>query len=211
MDAAVLSLFVRGAALGISAAASPGPLQALLISETLLGGVRRGARVTLAPLVSDAPIVVLVLLVLRRMPPSGIAALSIAGGAYVLWLALGMWRQWRTAGNGQVQDPHAASIGWMGLRRAVVVNLLNPNPYVFWMLVSGPILVTALGQSPLHGVAFVGGFYGVFVAAMLVIVVLFHQARRLGPRFVRAMLLLSIAILVAFGALLIRQGLGALA
>ena len=37
----------QGAALGFSAAATPGSLQTLLISETLLGGFKRGARITL--------------------------------------------------------------------------------------------------------------------------------------------------------------------
>ncbi len=206
MDSAALSYFLRGAALGISAAAAPGPLQTLLISETLLGGFRRGARVTLAPLVTDAPIIVLVLLVLVRIPPVIVRALGIAGGLYVLYLARGMWRQWRAGAARQDDATRHESVGWEGLRRAVVLNWLNPNPYVFWVLVSGPILVAALGRSMLDGVAFLIGFYGVFVASMLIIAWLFHQARRFGPRVVRGMLLASIAILVVFGALLIRQG-----
>lgn len=206
MDSAVVSFFLRGAALGISAAAAPGPLQTLLISETLLGGIRRGARVTLAPLVTDAPIIVLVLLVLVRIPPAAVQALSIAGGVYVLFLALGMWRQWRSGGVGASEQTRAEAVGWQGLRRAVVLNWLNPSPYAFWVLVSGPILVGALDRSVLHGAAFLIGFYGVFVASMLVIAWLFHQARRFGPRVVRGLLLASIAILVVFGALLIAQG-----
>jgi threonine/homoserine/homoserine lactone efflux protein len=206
MDSAALSLFLQGAALGISAAASPGPLQTLLISETLLGGSKRGARVTPAPLVTDAPIIALVIFVLHRVPPVFVQALGIAGGLFVLYLALGMWRQWCASADRDVEVTQAQSVGWSGLRRAVVLNWLNPNPYGFWLLVSGPILVAALGRSTLHGVAFLVGFYGIFVAGMLVIVALFDQARRLGPRFVRGLLLLSIVILVVFGALLIRQG-----
>jgi threonine/homoserine/homoserine lactone efflux protein len=51
------SFFWQGAALGLSAAATPGSLQTLLISEMLLGGFKRGARITLAPLITDAPII----------------------------------------------------------------------------------------------------------------------------------------------------------
>jgi hypothetical protein len=36
------SFFWQGAALGLTAAATPGSLQTLLISETLLGGFKRG-------------------------------------------------------------------------------------------------------------------------------------------------------------------------
>ncbi len=49
--------FAQGAALGFSAASTPGSLQTLLISETLLGGFKRGARITLTPLITDAPII----------------------------------------------------------------------------------------------------------------------------------------------------------
>jgi hypothetical protein len=35
---------------------------------------------------------------------------------------------------------------------------------------------------------------------------LFHQTRRLGPRIVHGLLLVSIIILVIFGAVLLRQG-----
>ncbi|MBI5506986.1 MAG: LysE family transporter [Deltaproteobacteria bacterium] len=208
MDSAALAFFLRGAALGISAAAAPGPLQTLLISETLLGGFRRGARVTLAPLVTDTPIIALVLLVLVRIPPATVQALSFAGGLYVLYLALGMWRQWRAGAVRDGERRQAESVGWEGLRRAVVLNWLNPSPYAFWILVSGPILVAALGRSMLHAAAFLIGFYGIFVASMLAIAWLFHQARRLGPRVVRGLVLASIAILVVFGVLLIGQGWG---
>lgn len=211
MDPDAVSWFLRGAVLGISAAASPGPLQTLLISETLLGGAARGARVTLAPLVTDAPIIVAVLLVLRRVPPAMVQSLSVVGGFYVLYLALGMWRRWLAAAEQDFAAQEAESVGWEGLRRAVIMNWLNPSPYAFWALVSGPILAGALGRSSLHGAAFLIGFYGVFVAGMLLVALLFHQARRLGARVVRGLLLLSIVILVAFGALLIGQGVNALA
>src|SRR5512136_2858584 len=87
--------FLQGAALGLSAAATPGSLQTLLISETLLGGFKRGARITLAPLITDAPIIVAVLLILNQVPPVALRVLSIAGGLFVLYLAWGLLRQWR--------------------------------------------------------------------------------------------------------------------
>lgn len=206
MDPTVLSFLLQGTALGLSAAASPGPLQALLISETLLGGFRRGARVTLAPLVSDAPIIVLATLALRRVPPPVVQVLSMAGGLFVLYLAWGLARQWRAAVDRDLEVANKEAIGWQGLRRAVALNYLNPYPYAFWLLVSGPILVAALSESVVHGAAFLVSFYGIFVGGMLVVAALFHHVRRLGPRVVRGMLLLSIVILVAFGALLIGRG-----
>ena len=206
MDAVALSFFLRGAVLGLSAAASPGPLQTLLISETLLGGFRRGARVALAPLVTDAPILAVVLVLLRRMPPLVVQMLGIAGGLFVLYLACGMWRQWRTTADGDVTAEPLYDAGWKGLRRAVLLNWVNPNPYAFWLLVSGPILLAALARSMVDAAAFVIGFYGVLVGGMLAVALVFDHARRLGPRVVRALLLASVVMLAAFGVLLLRQG-----
>ncbi len=47
---------------GADGGGDAGSLQTLLISETLLGGFKRGARITLAPLITDAPIIIAVLL-----------------------------------------------------------------------------------------------------------------------------------------------------
>lgn len=201
------TFFLQGAALGLSAAATPGSLQTLLISETLLGGFKRGARITLAPLITDAPIIVAVLFVLQRVPPIVVQVLSLAGGVFVLYLAWSLFKQWRQGPQAAVAVEGAQPIGWKGLWRASIVNWLNPNPYLFWTLVGGPTLIAALNQSVWYGVAFLVGMYSVFIGGMLVIAAVFHQARRLGPRIVRGLLLISIGILVIFGSLLIQRGL----
>ena len=90
-----LVYLIQGAALGLSAAAAPGPFQTYLISQTLLGGWRRGAPVAFAPLFSDPPVVIIVLLLLDRIPPGFIIIITLTGGLFALYLAYGMWRQWR--------------------------------------------------------------------------------------------------------------------
>ena len=199
--------FLQGAALGFSAAATPGSLQTLLISETLLGGFKRGARITLAPLITDAPIIIAVLFVLQRVPPIVVQILSLAGGVFVLYLAWSLLKQWRQGTQVKVNVEGAQPIGWRGLWRAAIVNWLNPNPYLFWTLVGGPTLVVALNQSIASGVAFLVGMYGAFVGAMLIIVAVFHLARNLGPRVVRGLLLISIVVLAVLGVLLLMRGL----
>lgn len=203
----LLRFFAQGAALGFSAAATPGSLQSLLISETLLGGFKRGARITLAPLITDAPIIIAVLFVLQRVPPIVVQLLSLAGGVFVLYLAWSLFQQWRQGTQVKVNVEGAQPIGWKGLWRASIVNWLNPNPYIFWTLVGGPTLIAALNQSIAYGVAFLVGMYGVFIGSMLVIAAVFHFARSLGPRVVRGLLLISIVVLSLFGALLLMRGL----
>jgi threonine/homoserine/homoserine lactone efflux protein len=198
--------FAQGAALGFSAAATPGSLQTLLISETLLGGFKRGARITLAPLITDAPIIIAVLFVLQRVPPIVVQILSLVGGVFVLYLAWSLFKQGRQGTQVTVNVEGAQPIGWRGLWRASIVNWLNPNPYIFWTLVGGPTLIAALNQSIAYGVAFLVGMYGVFIGSMLIIVAVFHFARNLGPRVVRGLLLISIVVLAIFGVLLLTRG-----
>lgn len=50
-----LDFLFLGIALGLSAGLSPGPLQAIVISETLLKGKKEGIKVALAPLLTDLP------------------------------------------------------------------------------------------------------------------------------------------------------------
>ncbi len=208
MDLTVLlRFFLQGAALGFTAAATPGSLQTLLISETLLGGFKRGARITLAPLITDAPIIVAVLLILTQVSPAVLRVLSIAGGLFVLYLAWSLWKQWQRGTQVTINTAGAQPIGWRGLWRAVIVNWLNPNPYIFWTLVGGPTLIAALNQAVAYGVAFLIGMYGVFIGSMLIIVAVFHFARNFGPRVVRGLLLISIVVLAIFGVLLLVRGL----
>jgi threonine/homoserine/homoserine lactone efflux protein len=200
-----LTLLLQGAALGLTAAASPGPFQTLLISESLAGGWRRGAPVAFAPLITDLPIILLSLFLLDQITGGFLRFVSLAGGLFVLYLAWTLWRGWRSgAGSTPVESNLLNARGSLG--RGVMANFLSPGPYLFWSLVNGPILLGALRQSALHGGAFVLSFYGIFITGLLGLAWIFHQARRLGPRVVRALLLASILILVIFGILLLRQG-----
>ena len=137
----LLTYLLQGAALGLTAAASPGPLQTYLISETLRGGWRRGALVSLAPLASDAPVVLVILLLLNQLPAWLLRGVSLVGGVYVLYLAWGMWQEWRAGAGNEV--PEMVN-GRGSFKKAVLMNLLSPGPYTFWSLLAGPILLEAL-------------------------------------------------------------------
>lgn len=195
--------FLRGAGLGVTAAGAPGPLQAFLISESLAGGWRRGLPVTLAPLISDAPIILVMTFLLGQLPAIVTRGLSVAGGVFVLYLAWGIWRAWRQP----VAALRGEYAGTTSLRRAVMMNLLSPGPYLFWGLVNGPLLLAALRQSIVHAALFLLGFYAVFLAGMGAMVIVFHQARRLGTGVQRTLMLVSMLLLVIFAGILLRDGL----
>ena len=198
-----ISLFLQGSALGTSAGAAPGPMQAYLISETLSGGWRHSLPLILVPVLSDFPSIILTTFILKQFPIHILQAISLIGGLFVFYLAWGFWKQWKQPASEHVLSPQ---IQRRSFGKAVMMNVLNPNPYIFWAFVCGPILVSALDQSWLHALSFLVGFYGVFMLTMFLFTVFFHQTRRLGPKIVRTIQLISIIILVIFGGILIKQG-----
>jgi threonine/homoserine/homoserine lactone efflux protein len=185
-----------GATYAFAAAVQPGPFQTYLISSTLTLGWRRTLPAVLAPLLSDIPIVSLVLLVLTRVPPSAVSLLRLAGGVFLLYLAAGAFGAYRTYEAPRIDGAAPPS---RTVIKAAVVNLLNPNPYLSWSLVLGPLLLQAWRTAPSHGVALLASFYGTMMAATALILIPFAGARALGPHVGRVMVGLSAIALAAFG------------
>jgi threonine/homoserine/homoserine lactone efflux protein len=195
---------LSGLSLGLSAAASPGPYQAYTIGLTLRSGWRRALPAAAAPLVTDGPIIALVLLVLTRVPAEFLRLIQIAGGGFVLYLA---WKTLQAYRQFQPDAVISSSENRRSLWHAVLMNFLSPGPYIFWSLMAGPTLLRGWNQSPLLGLSFIGGFYLALVGGMLLLILVFGAARGLGTRVNRAMLGLSALALLGFGVFQLWQGL----
>lgn len=199
----MLVYIAKGLSFGLSAGAMPGPLHAYLMSQTLKGGVRRALPAAFAPLLSDGPIITLVLLVLTQLPDSVARGLQIVGGVFLLYLAWGAYRTFRTLDDDAALDPGS---GQQSLRDAALVNLLNPNPYIFWAAVGGPTLLDGWREAPGHGLGFILAFYVVLIGTFAGFVFIFASARHLGPRVSRALSGLSAVVLFVFGVYQLYQG-----
>jgi threonine/homoserine/homoserine lactone efflux protein len=200
---AIFSLFTQGVTLGFSAAASPGPFQAFLLARASRAGIRRTLPLSLAPLVSDVPIVALVLLALSRVPEGFLRALEVAGGALLLWLARGSWR---TTGEAGPSAPPAGG-GAGPFLQAVLVNATGPGPWIFWSTVCGPILSEAWRGGAAGAIAFLLGFYGMLVGGKAALVAVFGLAGRIGPRTARGLGLASATVMAGMGVLQLWRGL----
>jgi threonine/homoserine/homoserine lactone efflux protein len=192
----MLAYILLGTAYAFAAAVQPGPFQTYLISSTLTHGLRRTLPAVLAPLLSDVPIISLVLLILTQVPPPVVQALRLAGGVYLLYLAHGAFAAFRTCEEPGTSRPTQAA---RTLIKAAVVNVLNPNPYISWSLVLGPLLLQAWRAAPSHAVALLASFYVTMIATTAAILVPFAGARALGPRVGRTMVGISALALAAFG------------
>ncbi|MEV4347331.1 LysE family transporter [Actinoplanes sp. NPDC049596] len=188
-----------GLALGLAAGVSPGPLMVLVITQALRGGWRAGVVTAAAPLVSDAVVIVGVLLVLSALPQRVLPVMGVVGGAYVIWSGVETWREAR---HGRVR-------GWDGaatkaFRRAVMVNILSPHPWLSWATALGPLLVTTWHRSEGAAVAFVAGFYVSLVGAKVAVAVLVAGGRgRLTDTGYRRALRVGAFLLAAAGVALI--------
>ena len=86
------------------------------------------------------------------------------------------------------------------------MNALSPGPYIFWTLVTGPILVAGWRASPSLGIGFLVGFYLTMVATLAGLILLFGTARHLGGRVTRVLIGLSAVALAGFGLVQLWQG-----
>jgi threonine/homoserine/homoserine lactone efflux protein len=185
-----------GAGLAFAAAVQPGPFQTFLVSETVTRGWRRTWTAAFAPLLSDAPIVTVALLVLTRIPQGMVRFLHLAGAVLLFYLAWCAWRSWR---RGEVDDEPAAGGERRTVFKAALVNFLNPNPWLGWSLVMGPLFLEGYREAPGRGAALIVGFYATMAASLIGLIALFAFARRLGPRVRRITLGLSVLALAGFG------------
>lgn len=202
----MIAYLLQGLILGFPAAAQPGSMQAYLLAQTLKNGWRQTLPLALAPLISDPPIVLLMLLLLTYTPPLFLAILQIMGGCFLLYLAWGAWKGMKTAVS-IAPPPDSAQ---KGLFKAALLNALNPNPYIFWATIAGPILLTALRESVWHGAAFLLGFYATLVGGFAAFVGLFSLTGKLSAQANRWLNGAVVVVLGLFGAYQLWKGIGGL-
>lgn len=186
---------LQGVGFGLAAASQPGPFQTYLISQSLTNGWRRTLPAALAPLISDGPIIAVCLLVLSQVPAGMEKVLYAFSGMFILYLAFGSYKSWKRYNSTvKTENTNKQSI-W----KAALMNSLSPGPYMFWTLVTGPILVAGWRESSAYGLGFLGGFYASIVTVLAGIILIFGLASKLGPRVNHWMLGISTIALLLFG------------
>ncbi len=198
------AFLLKGMVLGFTAAAQPGPFQAYLLSQVTQHGWRRTLPATLAPLISDGPIVALMLFALRDVPASALAGIRFAGGAFILYLAYSAVRgylesQAHEEESKQTSTDSNVGRSSKGILHASLMNLLNPNPYIFWGTVGAPIVLDGWRISPGHAYAFMLGMYGLLIGGLALFVVIFGKLGALSPQANRWLNGTSALALTVFG------------
>jgi threonine/homoserine/homoserine lactone efflux protein len=197
------SPLTAGTVLGLSAGFAPGPLLTLVITQTLRHNMKEGIKVALAPLITDLPIILAAVFLLTHLTDfEGIlGAISLIGGFYVLYLA------YESLFTGPVNLVFAESPP-QSIKKGVLVNALNPHPYLFWMTVGAPLIVKANADSPLAPLAFLGSFYIFLVGSKVALALITAKSRAFltSKAYLFVMRILG-GILGLFGLLLLKDAL----
>ena len=194
---------IFGITYALAAAIQPGPFQTFLISKTLENGWKKTLPAALAPVISDGPIIVLVLFILSKIPTELIRFLQIGGGLLLLYLAYSAFESFINFDKINRQQENKTD---STLLKAVLVNLLNPAPYIGWSLIMGPMFIKGYQQNATNGIALIAGFYVTIVFAQMGIILLFGLAKTLGPKVTRIILGVASVGLAGFGFYLLWQG-----
>ena len=192
----MLPNILLGIGYGFAAAVQPGPFQTYLVSQTLTKGWKRSLLIAFAPLVSDGPIIALCLFVLNQVPLWLQRFLYIAGGLFVLYLAFGAYTAWKNFDSNQLS---AEEGNQKSILKGALMIMISPGPYIYWSLVTGPILLRGWRESPVFGLGFLAGFYATVILGLITIILLFGKARELGPKVNRALIGFSALTLLCFG------------
>ena len=142
-----------------------------------------------------APIIVLVLFLLSRVPAWLIQFLHIAGALFLFYLVYDTYKTWKYYDAQKKIEPQSNQ---QTLFKAALVNFLNPNPYLGWSLVMGPLFLRGYNEAPLNGFALIISFYATLIIGIAGIIFLFAFAKNFGPKAVKIMLGISVAALAFF-------------
>ena len=200
----MILLLASGMIFGLTNGITPGPLLIFIISQTLNFGLKEGAKATMAPLITDIPIIAIAFIIVWRFADVAWVPglLSFAGAGFIIYLAWGNFRFRPKAISATATNPKSVLKG-------TLVNFLNPAPYFFWMTVGIPLLSRTWIETPGAAVAWVIGFYVALVGSKLTLAVLVSRTRSFMGSRVYLWINRGLGlVLLFFAVMLVKLGIG---
>ena len=132
----VVATLLAGVIFGLALAAPPGPMNAVIAEESVVGGWRSGFRAGLGAMTADLVFLVLALVgvvaVVERVPAVRNGMVAV-GGLLMLYFAYG-------AVQGVGESFRSSTSGGRGFTKAFVLALTNPYQILFWLTVGVGLL-----------------------------------------------------------------------
>lgn len=194
----VLSALLAGIVFGLSAGFAPGPLLTLVIAQTLRHNVREGILAAIAPLLTDAPIILLAYLVLSRFTSldAVMGTIALVGGLYVLYLSY----ETITAEPVKVESADGQP---RSIVKGALVNSLNPHPYLFWATVGVPLMLKLQRSNTAAMWGFLVVFYVLLVGSKIAVAVIVGRLKTVLQRQWYRYLMRVLGLLLAVFAILL--------
>jgi len=172
--ASEITFLLSGIVFGLSSGLVPGPITILGITATLQHNVKEGIKVSIAPILTDLPIVLITVFILSRLSDMlpVLGTISLFGSAFLAYLGYESFSFKGVDIDNGDKKPHS-------IRRGGIANLLSPFPYMFWFSVGAPTVIKAMDVSVTSVILFLVCFYGIMVGSKIVIVFLIGRSRRL--------------------------------
>jgi threonine/homoserine/homoserine lactone efflux protein len=197
---------LAGLGLGLAQARAPGPVQAVLLAESVRGGVGRGFRAMAGASLTFGSLLVALALGLSVAPPSGplLRILEVAGGGFLVWMAIDGLRT-----GHQVDEDSIDRRTLPPSARGALAVLINPGAWLFLGTAATSLFATAteLGGRSSALVAALALTLGLAVGDGTIVLIGGFGLRRASDRvglWVRRVLAL---VLAALGVWLIVDGL----
>ncbi len=181
-----------GILLGLSAGLIPGPLLTLVITETLQYDVKAGIKVSIVPIITDAPIIIAAFLLIPQLTNFNniLGIISIIGAFFILFMG---YESIKTQG---ITNFEFQAIKSRSLTKGILANILSPNPYLFWLSVGTPILAKALAINIFTPFIFIVSFYICLVGTKIILAILVGKSKTFlsGNKYIYTMRFLGIVL-----------------
>jgi threonine/homoserine/homoserine lactone efflux protein len=153
-------------------------------------------------LITDIPIVLLTIFLISKMSGSEIVLgiISMLGSIFIAYLGFDSIRS-------KGLELETRNLKPRSMRRGIIVNMLNPHPYIFWLVVGGPVTLRAYQASQAAAIAFIIAFYALLVGSKVGIALLVDRSKAFirNRVYVWTLRILGVVLMI-FALLLIREG-----
>ena len=194
----VIQDILTGFVFGVAAGLSPGPLMALLISETLKGHKKNGILVSISPIITDIPILIVSLFILDQIKEVQhlLSAVYFVGALVLFYLGYK---------NIKLKELHIETDLTGSLKKGIILNILNPYTCLFWFFIGAPYVSNA---------GFLGGFlftifFFIGITGSMILIAVFTQRLKsfIESRYYIYLLRFIGVLFIVFGLILIKDGL----
>ena len=139
----------------------------------MTSGFRGGFRAASAPIFTDGPLIIFSIFMAGWIAtqPLVFCGISILGAIFLTRMGIECFYP-------EIPDIDSSDVDLSrSFKRGILTNLLNPNAYIFWLLVGGPLMATAADTEPLAPFAYAISFILSIVIVKIALAYFFSKAQ----------------------------------